>query len=344
MTPDPREDAAAFVAAVADRLRGDERTTVVVPGNEGSLRAISEHRHLLEGRCLLGLPPHDVVLTALNKVEMLRAAAGSGLPPPPSIVCSTVEDGVRAAEDLGLPVMIKPSASLLRNDRGMRGQTSLLVQNAHELDLAINTVGLPFIVQSYHGKASVLSIGAVAAGGRLRAVAVARYERTWPPGAGSASFAETIEPPPELIPAVERFLADVGWEGMIELELLDDGHRRWSIDCNPRMYGSIALAIAAGANLPAMWCDHLRGMAGGAMVVAAPGHRYRFEAAEVKNLLLRLKTHRWREAALVALPRRHVVHSVFDARDPRPFVADLIRRRRKAASASRSALVLRADR
>jgi predicted ATP-grasp superfamily ATP-dependent carboligase len=119
---------------------------------------------------------------------------------------------------------------------------------------------------------------------------------------------------------------------MFELELLEAGGDLALIDVNPRMYGSLSLAIAAGANLPAIWCDRLRDRTG-PLVVAEPGHRYRFEAAEANNVLARLRERRWRDAAAIALPRRTVVHAIFNLRDPAPFLIDLRNRRRKAAGA-----------
>jgi predicted ATP-grasp superfamily ATP-dependent carboligase len=132
---------------------------------------------------------------------------------------------------------------------------------------------------------------------------------------------------------VHRFLVAMAWSGVFELELLETPTERSLIDFNPRLYGSISLAIAAGANLPAIWCDHLLGRER-PFVLARPGHRYRFEAAEANNLLAHLRAGRWREAARVARPKRGVTHAIFSLDDPAPFAADLRRRTRKARVAA----------
>ena len=59
---------------------------------------------------------------------------------------------------------------------------------------------------------------------------------------------------------VSALLTDLGWEGLFELELIEREDGGWhAIDMNPRPYGSMALAIGAGCNLPALWCRHLLG-------------------------------------------------------------------------------------
>jgi FAD-dependent urate hydroxylase len=113
----------------------------------------------------------------------------------------------------------------------------------------------------------------------------------------------------------------MGWEGLFELELIERGIRDWAaIDCNPRAYGSLALAIAAGANLPAVWCSHLLGRQP-APVSAQPGRFYRWEDADLRHALWQLRHGRVGAAAHVARMRRHVVHPYLQARDPGPFLA-----------------------
>jgi predicted ATP-grasp superfamily ATP-dependent carboligase len=329
--PDPHEDGERFVAALEAELAADP-VDILVPGNEASLRAVSGYRGRIEGRCRIDLPPHQVVVDALDKVTAVEHADAVGFAPPPSTRCDSLDDAIEAAREQGFPVMVKPSSSQLPSGRGLRGQTSILVGTPDELADAVSTVGVPFVVQRYLTGTHVLSVGGVATDTGLAAVAVARYVRTWPELAGSASFSETIVPPPGLLASVDAFVRQIGWRGIFELELLEAGHERALIDVNPRMYGSLALAIVSGANLPAIWCDRLRGVTG-PLVVAEPGHRYRFEAAEANNALARLRQHRWREAASIALPHRNVVHAIFSLRDPAPFLVDLRNRRRKATSA-----------
>jgi hypothetical protein len=116
----------------------------------------------------------------------------------------------------------------------------------------------------------------------------------------------------------------LGWEGIFELELIQSGPAAYAaIDLNPRLYGSLALAVRAGVPLPAIWCDWLlEGKERGGM--AAPGFRYRWEDAELCNLFRHLRAGRIRDAATILRPRRRTAHALFRCNDPAPLLARVI--------------------
>ena len=74
----------------------------------------------------------------------------------------------------------------------MRQQKIAVAADETMLEEAAAAAATPFVVQQFVTDPVKLSCAGVRAGGELRAVTVARHVRMWPPGAGSASFAETI--------------------------------------------------------------------------------------------------------------------------------------------------------
>lgn len=320
LVPGAKDKPEAFVAALAEILR--RRTyDVLVPGGEASLLAISEHGRHLEELVRLGLPAHEVIVRSLDKVLLLREAAAAGMPPPPSVVCATPDEAAEAADELGYPVALKPRQSILREPGGTRQQGVVLATTRREVEAAVAKLSLPLIAQRYEIDVERLSCAGVLAGGELLGLAVARFERTWPPDAGAASFAETVQPREDLVTATVDLLKALGWEGVFELEALAfaDG-RLAAMDLNPRLFGWLALAVSAGADLPAIWCDLLLERKH-PPAVARPGVSYRWEDAEVFNLLRLVRAGRAGAAASIMLPRRRVVHAHFQWRDPAPLFA-----------------------
>ncbi len=255
---DPRADAGRFVA---DLRRYLERRpcAMLVPGSDFSLFAVSQRREALDGLTRLGLPSHQVVERSFNREVLATAAGRAGLTPAPAVRCATVDEAIAAANQFGYPVLMK-SISTVRDlgDVVLAGPNTMRIADESELRAAVPLYGSAWLVQQMaHGR--TLSFGGVMAGGRLIGVAVSQYLRTWPPQAGNVAFSVTIEPPPGLEDSVEALLRDVGWEGMFELELIQDTRGITPIDLNPRPYGSMALAIASGANLPGLWCDWVLG-------------------------------------------------------------------------------------
>jgi predicted ATP-grasp superfamily ATP-dependent carboligase len=334
--PDPHRDADAYLEGL-ERLVRTRRYDALLPAAETSLRLVSEHRERLEPYVATGLPPHGVVMKALDKQDVLVEAEEAGIPAPESVVCRSAAEAVAAAETLGFPVMVKPPRSLRRHgERGWSGQPSLPARDARELARAVDEVGTPLLVQRYERGSRVVSFGGVAVDTGLIAVATSRYLRTWPPHAGSASFSQTFDPDPALVSAVEAFVGSVGWRGIFELELLErrDGTMAM-IDLNPRLYGSVALAIASGANLPALWCDTMiperagrTEVLGATPITSRAGWRYRSEAGEAKNLLRCIRRRDLVGVARIAVPHLRVVHTIFAPSDPAPLLAYVIQTRR----------------
>ena len=88
---------------------------------------------------------------------------------------------------------------------------------------------------------------------------------------------------------MRRLLIAIGWEALFEVELIQSGPEEFvPIDLNPRPYGSMALAVAAGAPLVPIWCDWLFGR-NPRPVRALAGHRYRWEDGDLRHLLWQLR-------------------------------------------------------
>jgi hypothetical protein len=86
-------------------------------------------------------------------------------------------------------------------------------------------------------------------------------ERTWPPGAGDTVLGRVIATDAELSDTVARLAAELGWIGLAQVELFRDSEgRAWITDFNGRFYGSMALAVRAGVNVPAIWARDALGL------------------------------------------------------------------------------------
>jgi predicted ATP-grasp superfamily ATP-dependent carboligase len=328
--PAPLADPDGYVDRLAYVLRRTEYD-VVMPGAERSLLPISERRALIEPYARLGLPPHEVVLRALDRTLVARHAAAVGLAPPPTVVCLNAEEALAAGPELGFPVVVKPARSVMWTAGGIQQSSASLAADAVALETAVAAAGVPLMIQKFVSDTTIVSFAAVRVDGALLGPTVARYARTFPPEVGSAALAVTIAPPPGLAEQVGELLGSIGWSGIFELELLQLGGGRFgAIDLNPRPFGWMGLAIAAGANLPALWCDHVLGRRGVSPEGARLGICYRWEEADVRVALTQLGRRRPRVAAALLRPHRGVVHAQFRWDDPAPLFARMLSLAKKA--------------
>jgi predicted ATP-grasp superfamily ATP-dependent carboligase len=154
--------------------------------------------------------------------------------------------------------------------------------------------------------------------------------RIWPPQVGYSSYAETVEADADLDAQLASLLEQIGWSGLFQAQFLrgSDG-RRLLIDFNPRAYGSLALAVRAGANLPAVWAALVLGTPA-PDARYRPGVRYRLEHNDLRAVARTLRDGDPRGALAALLPRPRTAHAIFSLRDPGPLLttaAKLLERR-----------------
>ena len=324
---DPRRDPARFTAEL-ESLASGRGVDVLLPGSDATLLALAGHADPAGASIWSKLPPPDAIGRALDKVALIECAERVGHPGPPTAVCGDVGEAIAAAEAFGYPVVLKPRRSVAEHDGSLIQRPSVLVPDTATLERLAPEFGTPCLVQCRE-EGSIVSLGGVAAGGRLLAGVASRYLRTWPSGAGSACYSETIPFTPELKETAAAFVAGLGWEGIFELEFLRrSGGELVPIDFNPRIYGSLALAGLSGVPLATIWCDWVRGVAPPSLF-ASPGFRYRWDDGDVRNAVGALLRGELGEAASIMRPRRRTVHAYLWASDPLPAVARAQQARRR---------------
>jgi predicted ATP-grasp superfamily ATP-dependent carboligase len=325
--PNPRAEPAQFAAAVA-AIASEHRYATVLACSEGSLWAISSEREAFaSGEMRLGLPDGETVARCTDKAELVARAGEAGLGAPGTAVCADPAEALATAERFGFPAVLKPLRTVFEEGGETRHLASALIADRAALEERLEESGLPCLIQRRE-QGPVVSFAGVFAGGRLLASAPSRYLRTWPPEAGPVSFSRSFDPGAETLAAVGRLVESLGWEGIFELEAIERGPGDYAVlDFNPRIYGSLALAVKAGAPLPAVWCDWLlKGRSADLTACAArPGVYYRWEDAELRNAARCLRAGEPGAAISILRPRREVAHAYFRWYDPLPLAVRMAR-------------------
>jgi predicted ATP-grasp superfamily ATP-dependent carboligase len=243
--PDSVADARGFASAVG-RVAAEYGPLVVYAGNEEAIDA------LLDGpatppEVLLPYPGAGPTQRLRDKSALPELAAEAGLQTPMTYARATVAE--LRIESPPAPCVVKPvrpsaaldHARVIDSDPGLR---SLLAElPASELLLVQERAAGPLI-----GLALVMDREGVVAA-RFQQVA----HRTWPPSAGGSSLAVSIAPDEDLVSKAARMLSAAGYWGLAHIQFLTTSRGHALIDVNPRFYGSLPLALAAGVNLPAAW-------------------------------------------------------------------------------------------
>lgn len=315
MLPAPSEGSARFAAAVADAAESCG-ASVVLPGTESAMLALASRPAALAG-IVVGAPDEATLARATDKESLARLAGEAGLSAPAAVRIDHGDPSVAIAA-LSFPAVVKPVRSAVAGHGG-----------AHEVPNA-RTVATPaelthhvrsrpdvsWLVQPLL-EGSLIAVSGVTRAGEVVCTVHQRALRTFPRGCGVSAYAETVPRDERLDRGLRRLHAALGWTAMWEAQFLAGRDGAHLIDLNPRPYGSLALALAAGVNLPALWVEALRG---GETHPAdfLVGRRFRAEMRELGLLADAVRSHDLVAAASILLPRPRTTHAVLAWRDPRP--------------------------
>jgi predicted ATP-grasp superfamily ATP-dependent carboligase len=313
IVPRPDADPSGYVSAVSE-LAARVGAAAVLPGTERALVALAGQERRFKDGVALGTCPPDIVRLATDKSRLEGLVAEVGLRVPPTWTLSRGE--LASPPDFPYPVIVK---ALRPGAPGSHQPPVRRVEGLAELRRAVDAMpGDHWLVQPYVS-GDLAAVSGVSWCGELICAAHQRAHRIYPPDCGISASAATIAPDAEVEDAVARLLRLIGWSGVFQLQFLETPEGRYVIDLNPRMYGSMALAVAAGLNLPAIWVELLLG---GRPVPAGyrPGVRFRSEERDAGAIAAAATSRDWSTALGALVPRRGTVHAVFSLRDPLPAV------------------------
>ncbi|MGW2149709.1 ATP-grasp domain-containing protein [Nonomuraea bangladeshensis] len=345
LVPAAHEDRDAFLAAVRRAVR-DHGYDVVFGAGEAEVLALSLLRDQVGA--IVPHAGHRQVVRAIDKQELSEAAESVGILTaraldPSTLASSTLDPSAPDPSALA-PSALDPSAlapSALAGERpplvvksrlhahperpGAPPRIDTLVVPGPEaarrrVDEVRRLGGEPRVEEFHEGR--LMAYAAVTAvGGRVVCDCMQVASRIWPPRAGASCRAETVRVDPPISDRAARLLAALGWFGLAQLQFVvpEDGRPRL-IDLNGRFYGSMALATAAGANLPAAWAA----LAVGHDVPptrARPGVRYQWLEGDLRRAAVERRRGLLLDLAGTLRFAAGAVHSTLSLRDPAPALA-----------------------
>jgi predicted ATP-grasp superfamily ATP-dependent carboligase len=311
--PAAHQDQPAFLAAVARAVR-EGGYEVVFGAGEAEVLTLSEHRDAVAA--VVPHAGHQVVLDALDKARLAEAAVAAGFRVPESLTPAALSDET-------LPVVVKARMHARPGQAGAppRIDTNVVLGATATRRRVSQIAGLggQAEVQEFLEGHLMAYAAVTGAGGRqVLAQSMQVASRVWPPGAGASCRAVSVPVDPELSGRAAALLAALGWFGLAELQFIVpvDGIPRL-IDLNGRFYGSLALAVRAGANLPAVWAALATGR-DVEPVTAASGVRYSWWEGDLRRALVERRGGLIRDLSGVLRAGVGAVHSVGRWRDPAP--------------------------
>lgn len=332
--PDYTVDPDGYVDVLL-RFVKDTSARLVVPAHDGSIEALRLRREELEYHTALGLADEPGLRVAVSKPRSLALATDLGIAVPRSVRLERAGDVGPAVRLLGLPAVMKPDQSWVARDGvGIRlsSEPVMTLEDAERRLAVILAAGGGAVLQEWiPGRREAVSL--FFADGRTWARLAQVSHREWPILGGGSVLCETIALPQDTVEASEDLVRAMDLEGcsMVEFRRDRDG-QPILMEINPRMGGSVALAISAGVNFPQLLADWKLGQTLQEVGGYEVGRRLRWLPGDVWNLRSVFSSQGQpdvpsRRRALVAFVgdfrRLSTQFDVVDLGDLRPGLADL---------------------
>lgn len=327
--PDPLADPARYRAAVAEIVATDA-VDLVLPVSDAASRALLAAPEALAG-ARLAAAKRDAYLRLSHKGEVARLGAAAGLDVPEGEEAADVEAAVSVGAALGYPVVVKPVLSVDEGPASARKRGVLVARDEASLRAAWPAgvaPGAALVQRLVPGTGEGLFL--LRTEGRTRAVFAHRRVREKPPAGGVAVLCESVAVAPDVLARVESVLDACGFSGVAMAEFRRDGERRWLMEFNARLWGSLQLALDAGVDFPRLLVDATLGVPAAAPPAYAVGLRSRWLLGDVDHALALARGARradghsgWAAAIGVLLRPAHARLESPRADDWRPFAHEL---------------------
>jgi predicted ATP-grasp superfamily ATP-dependent carboligase len=253
----PQQNTEAFVNCVAKEA-AREQGTLILPMTERTTLPLSLHRNALAAAgAKIVLPPHEIVLRAFDKQQTTRLAASLGIAVPQTTLISDSNEALNVASSIQYPAVLKPRSSeeVSKTGRVTATGAPAYARNPQEFiaryDELSRRCSAVLAQEFVEGRGA--GYFALMREGQLRAeFAHARIRDVRPTGSGSA-VRVSVRPNPEMREASLAILRALKWHGvaMVEFRQRADGTPVF-LEVNGRFWNSLALAVYAGADFPAM--------------------------------------------------------------------------------------------
>jgi predicted ATP-grasp superfamily ATP-dependent carboligase len=245
--PSPFKDPEGFVQRLIDEIQR-LRVDVLIPVFEETF-LVAKHADRLSGHVSMVLPGYENILVAHNKDRWARIARRLEIPVPESYSIEELQTDAIKASDLRYPVLVKP-----KQGGGAWGIQQIESSEALRILLSFDGCnGMPwsrfFVQEKIPGETHCVAM--LFNKGQLRAKVAYRQLRDYPATGGQATMRVSIRSH-RAEAYLQQLLESLHWHGVCQADFLVDKRTEvpYLIDLNPRLWGSLAQAIASGVDFP----------------------------------------------------------------------------------------------
>ncbi len=292
--PSPYTDPIGFIQAIRDFTKISPNS-ILFPITDVTLTEILLKKKELQENAVVPFMDYAKYMQVTDKIALIRLARELNVPIPTSFLStdfSNQDQMIEAIGKSGYPVVVKPSFSKIRTEKGWTTAGVSYAMDEEELRRIISNEIFqcyPFLVQR-RVEGPGVGIFLLMRDGEVIAKFSHRRIREKPPSGGVSVLSESIEPPVEAMHAAVKILEKLRWTGvaMVEFKIDREKNVAMLLEVNARFWGSLQLAISSGVDFPYL----LFRLANGENIEDHGGYtvglRSRWELGDLDHLMIRL--------------------------------------------------------
>ena len=254
--PDPLTDAHAFTHFIHQLLH-TEHYDLIIPVTERSLIPLSESPLFDDCREHLAIADHNSLAQVLDKAKTLNVARSCHISVPFSHAISSFYDLDKVLGEITYPVVLKPGQSIPNAEQRQQLSVSYADNETELIQLSKQLLPLCQLLIQEYVQGIGTGIELLAEHGKI--VYAFQHQRLHelPLTGGGSCLRKSIPVAPELLLASEKLIAALNWHGvaMVEFKWQPETGKYWLMEINGRFWGSLPLAVSAGADFPKMLFD-----------------------------------------------------------------------------------------
>lgn len=248
--PKPEVDEDSWIDVLRELIH-THQYDLVIPAAETFVYFLQENRDAFKEFGSVYLMNDQAFQTAFDKMQCWDLARSLNISVPDSKICSNDEELNTFLQSASCPLILKPDCSVNLNDASEKNfvMTAHCAEEARQIFQKIS----PGCSQ-VHMQTLVPGVGVgvefLANEGEL--LAVHQHRRLHETSGHGSTYRTSVAVSPELYQATEKIVKHLNYTGvgMAEFRVDTQTKQWWFLELNARFWGSLPLAVAAGADFP----------------------------------------------------------------------------------------------
>ncbi len=230
---------------------------LMIPASDPSAVLIHANRALLEPYVRIALPAIEAFDTVFDKQKTISLARELAIPVPATQVARNQSEARAVAAEMNWPVMVKPLSSSTTSDPFTK-QFVRWAKTPEQLGACFDDLQQqPLEMLMLQERVSGQGVGVEILAHQGAVLYAFQHQRLHETSGHGSTYRKSVALCPELLAASEKMVRALDYSGvaMFEFRVDQASGSYYLIEINGRFWGSLALAIAAGANFPAWLAD-----------------------------------------------------------------------------------------